>query len=90
MSSIEQKLKTIRDIQQSLSDLVIHLGEDQINLENELSQTKGQWNDTQMEVFRGAAYVSKFTGTLSSVMAKLSIAIDFLEHKHSTLQSHRN
>jgi len=90
MSSIEQKLNTLREIQQSLSELVINLGQDQNIIENELSQMKERWNDSQMEVFKGGTYVGKFTGTLSSVMAKLSGAIDFLEHKYSTLQSHRN
>lgn len=90
MSSIEEKLSAIREIQQSLSDLLIKLGGDQILIESELSKLKERWTDPQMAAFKSETYVGKFNGTLHNLMSRISSAVDFLEHKYSTLQSHRN
>lgn len=90
MSSIEEKLNTIREIQQSLSELLINMGQDQIIIESELAQLKEKWSDTQMDKFKGAAYVGNFNNALIELKAKISRSVDFLEHKYATLQSHRN
>jgi len=89
MSSIEEKLNTITEIRESLSQLKNNLKQDQDNIDSQISQMKASWNDNQMAIFNGV-YVSKFTFNLVELMSKIDKAIGFLENKYSTLQSHRN
>ena len=89
MSSIEEKLNTLREIQESLDDFQRKLKKDQDNIEEELSRIKNQWNDSQMEAFRGK-YVEKFKNDLDTLQQKLLNAAIFIDHKYSTLETHRN
>lgn len=90
MSSIEEKLSTIREIQQSLSELQNHLQENQNSIWSELSRMKQSWNDSQMEKFKSSDYWGSFNANLVSLMARIEKAKGFLENKYSTLSSHRN
>jgi len=90
MSSIEEKLKTIREIQQSLSELQSNLKQDQGIIDSELSQLNSRWSDQQMAVFKSGEYVGKFKGALGNLVSRLDKALSFLDNKYATLESHRN
>ncbi len=90
MSSIEEKLNAIAQIQVQLLAMQDLIQKDQERIQSELSNLKSHWNDSQMERFASNAYVQKFNETLSSLSARLKKAVNFLESKHSTLTSHRN
>lgn len=90
MSSIEEKLNTLREIIARLQEFKRHLKEDQSSISSQLSESKSHWNDSQMEHFSGNAYVGKFLNSLSVISSQVDKSISFLENKYSTLETHRN
>lgn len=90
MSSIEEKLSTLREIISQLQEFKRHIKEDQSSISAQLSESKNQWNDPQMERFSGNAYVGKFLNSLSALNSQVEKSLSFLENKYSTLETHRN
>lgn len=90
MSSIEEKLRTLRDIMGYLKGFSMRLKEDQNMASSLIADAKGKWNDSQLERFSSGAYLGSFLNSLNEINSQIDKAINFLENKYSTLETHRN
>ena len=90
MSSIEEKLETLMNIQNKLLELKEKMKADKDRIEGEISLLKEGWNDSQLAVFKSDTYVGKFNGTLENLIIRIDKIVNFLMYKMSTLTTHRN
>ena len=90
MSSIEEKLSAIREILAQLQELKRHLKEDQSSILSQVSESKSNWDDSQMQRFSSKDYVGNFVETVGIMESQVDRCLGFLENKYSTLATHRN
>lgn len=90
MSSIEEKLETLMNIQMKLFELKDKMKQDKNKIDGEISGMKDRWNDSQLALFKSDTYVGKFNATLDNLMTRIDKIADFLANKMSTLTTHRN
>lgn len=90
MSSIEEKLETLMNIQMKLFELKDKMNQDKNNVESEISSIKNSWNDSQLTLFKSDTYCGKFYGSLDELIARIDKIAGFLTNKMSTLTTHRN
>ena len=90
MSSIEEKLNTLHEIIKRLQEFKVHIKQDQSSIASQLAESKSKWDDPQMERFSGNSYVGGFINSLAIISGQVDRAISFIEHKYSTLETHRN
>lgn len=90
MSSIDEKLEALMNIQMKLLELKDQMKNDRDNIEGGISQMKDRWNDSQLGLFKSNAYLGTFNTTLDELMRKLDKTVNFLANKMSTLTAHRN
>jgi hypothetical protein len=90
MSSIEEKLETLMNIQSKLFELKDKMEKDKNKVEGAISGIKGRWNDEKLALFNSDTYVGKFYATLDNLKSRIDKIADFLMNKMSTLTTHRN
>jgi len=90
MSSIEEKLETLMNIQMKLLELKDKMDQDKNHVEGEISAMKDRWNDSQLALFKSDAYLGKFYATLDELQNRIDKIAGFLSNKMSTLTTHRN
>lgn len=90
MSSIEEKLETLMNIQSKLFELKDKMKQDKDRVDGEIAGIKDRWNDSQLARFKSDAYVGRFNGTLDNLMSRIDKIADFLANKMATLTTHRN